>query len=75
MLFLNREQRMRIHYAVMVDLIALISLAPLAGIGEGWSIIQPPGTLFHLLIGAIFVVGGILDHLILVNGFTQGRPA
>ena len=70
-----QEQRTRIHYAVMAGLIALISLAPLGGVGEGWLIIQPPGTLFHLLIGAIFVIGGILDHLILVNGFTQRRPA
>lgn len=68
-----QEQRMRIHYAIMAGLIALISLAPLGGIGEGWSIIQPPGTLFNLLVGVIFMVGGILDHLILVSGFTQQR--
>lgn len=70
-----QEQRTRIHYAIMASLIALISLAPLAGIGEGWLIIQPPGTVFHLLVGAIFVMGGILDHLILVKGFNQGRSA
>lgn len=68
-----QEQRTRIHYAVMAGLIALISLAPLGGIQEGWSIIQQPGTIFYLLVGAIFVIGGILDHLILVNGFTQRR--
>lgn len=70
-----QEQRTRIHYAIMASLIVLISLAPLAGIGEGWLIIQPPGTVFHLLVGAIFVLGGILDHLILVKSFNQGRSA
>lgn len=68
-----QEQRMRTHYAIMAGLIALISLAPLVGIGEGWSIIQPPETLFHLLVGVILLVGGILDHLILVKGFTRRR--
>lgn len=70
-----QEQRTRIHYAIMASLIVLISLAPLAGIGEGWLIIQPSGTVFHLLVGAIFVLGGILDHLILVKSFNQGRSA
>ena len=70
-----QDQRTRVHYAVMSGLIALISLAPLSGIGEGWSIIQPPRTLFNLLVGVIFVIGGILDHLILVNSLTQRRPA
>ena len=63
------EQRNRVHYAVMGGLVALISLMPLGGVGQGWSIIQPPGALFSLLLGGIFVVGGILDHLILVNNF------
>lgn len=68
-----QEQRTRKHYAVMAGLIALISLAPLSGIGEGWSIIQPPGTLFDLLLGVIFVIGGILDHVILINNLPQRR--
>jgi len=70
-----QEPRNRIHYAVMAGLVALISLAPLGGIGQGWSIIQPPGNLFHLLVGAILAVGGILDHLVLIKSFPQGRTA
>lgn len=65
------EQRIRFHYALMAGLVALISLLPLIGIGEGWQIIEPMGSLFHLLIGGIVLIGGILDHLILVNGFTS----
>ncbi len=70
-----QEQRTRVHYAMMAGLIALISLLPLMGIKEGWSIIQPPGTLFHLLLGLIFVIGGILDHLLLMNNLDSRRSA
>lgn len=66
-------RRVRIHYAIMAGLIALISLAPLIGVGEGWSIIQPPGSLYNLIIGAILVIGGILDHMVLVNGLRKRR--
>lgn len=70
-----QEQRTRVHYAMMAGLIALISLLPLMGIKEGWSIIKPPGTLFHLLLGLIFVIGGILDHLLLMNNLDSRRSA
>jgi len=60
--------RPRVHYLVMAILVTGISLLPLAGFSSGNEILAPvEGTLLYIVLGSIFVVGGLMDHLILVR--------
>jgi hypothetical protein len=66
-IFARPSQRFRAHYLVMAGLIAIISLMPLAGISSGGEIIQPTGPIFNVIVGLILILGGIIDHFLLLN--------
>jgi hypothetical protein len=73
--FVRPRQIVRIHYLIMAGLIIVISFLPLTGLSSGGEILQAPGTAFALLIGSILILGGILDHFILVRSFKAAQEA
>jgi hypothetical protein len=71
-----RSERIRTHYAVMAGLLIGVGFLPLlggrfntAGAGLYASAVIP------LLVGVIFLIGGTLDHLLLVRLLAQARHA
>ncbi|MGB3635453.1 MAG: hypothetical protein WA982_15530 [Rubrobacteraceae bacterium] len=61
-----RERRFRAHYVVIGILVCGVSFLPLLGISQTGSTAYETGGLMAFL-GILYVVGGILDHFLLVR--------
>jgi hypothetical protein len=57
----------RKHYAVSAALLALVSLLPALGLLPRFSLFGPDSTPLTITLGAIVVLSGVFDHLLLVR--------
>jgi hypothetical protein len=67
-LYWNSTGRGRLHYLVIAGLIAATTALPLAGVPNGRNAIN----FFFAVIGAAYVVGGLLDHFELTRIMGDG---
>lgn len=73
------RRRFAAHYLVMSGVIALVSLLPFTGLFPNSRDFEVQNNLLQILLGSIYLFGGIFDHLVLVrtmrpvSGETDGR--
>ena len=61
----------RIHYIVASALLAVVAFAPLTDLASSRELLVP----FFGMLGAIYIIGGLLDHRELQRTLGGGRPA